>query len=434
MGDFIGFTYNNIHSSELGIYRTSNGNRYDDNITATMNDKVVEVPGGDGQYYFGTTFTNKKFNISFAFNDLTEGQILVIKNTFCGDGIHDLIFDEAPYKVWSAKVTGSAVLKHLCFNEQNEDGQTVRKYRGEGSIEFTCYYPYAHTPDITKSGGDGRFLSSYSLSDYPNKNEWPAGILLNEDQELDDTCYNIGDIPAPFIYTLPSSLSKGDKITLGRHAVVLQKDCPNGITWDSKKGIVTTKTAEGVKIVPCSGNVAATLDVGERAKISIPQEEYLFSGDYQLTTNNMDFLPIRFRIKINPDMDVISIVNQFYGKGGNVKLRCIIQPWVGDVASSSLEAALITKTEEYWTGPNGPFNVAINVSNIKETDLLVSYCLLKGELGLMGSSGDSEEKNECSIEGCWVMFKELTPIKNYISPSIRYYESGENVKYNFWYR
>jgi hypothetical protein len=33
-----------------------------------------------------------------------------------GKNIHDLIFDETPYKVYSAKVTGSPQLKTVCFN------------------------------------------------------------------------------------------------------------------------------------------------------------------------------------------------------------------------------------------------------------------------------------------------------------------------------
>ena len=48
MEDFVGFTYNGVHSSDLKIYRTNSGDRYDDNITATMTDKTVDVPGGDG--------------------------------------------------------------------------------------------------------------------------------------------------------------------------------------------------------------------------------------------------------------------------------------------------------------------------------------------------------------------------------------------------
>lgn len=144
--DFIGFTYNGHHSvRDLKIYRTSNGSRYDENLTATMTDKVVDVPGGDGQYYFGTNFKNKTFNVQYAFDELDEAGLALLKKVFSGDGIHDLVFDEAPYKVWSAKVTGTAQIKHICFTDDNGG----RVYKGEGSITFTCYCPYAHTPDLS---------------------------------------------------------------------------------------------------------------------------------------------------------------------------------------------------------------------------------------------------------------------------------------------
>jgi hypothetical protein len=35
-GDYMGFTYNNIHSSTLGIVRTSNGSRFNENLLPTM--------------------------------------------------------------------------------------------------------------------------------------------------------------------------------------------------------------------------------------------------------------------------------------------------------------------------------------------------------------------------------------------------------------
>ena len=55
--------------------------------------------------------------------------------------IHPLIFDEEPYKVYSAKITNMITLKQLCFaSEENK-----RVYRGEGSIIFTCYYPFARS-------------------------------------------------------------------------------------------------------------------------------------------------------------------------------------------------------------------------------------------------------------------------------------------------
>lgn len=144
--DFIGFTYNGKHSSrDLGIYRTSNGSRYIENLTPTLTDKTTDAAGRDGQYYFYTTAKNQTFSVSYVFDSLTESGLRKLKQVFNGREIHDLIFDEAPYKTWSAKVTGNSQVKHLCFTDANGD----RVYRGEGTLTFTCYWPYARTSDIS---------------------------------------------------------------------------------------------------------------------------------------------------------------------------------------------------------------------------------------------------------------------------------------------
>ena len=117
--DFIGFTYNGKHSIDyFGIYRTSDGNRYNDNLVPTMTDKTVDVPGSDGQLYFSTNHKNRQFSISIAFEHLTEVQYREMRSWLDGKGIHDLVFDEAPYKVYSAKVTGTPQLKTVCFDEE----------------------------------------------------------------------------------------------------------------------------------------------------------------------------------------------------------------------------------------------------------------------------------------------------------------------------
>jgi phage-related protein len=62
---------------------------------------------------------------------LTEQELRDLKACFGDKKIHDLIFDEAPYKAYRAKVTGSAQIKHLVFDE----GQgKERIYKGEGTI------------------------------------------------------------------------------------------------------------------------------------------------------------------------------------------------------------------------------------------------------------------------------------------------------------
>jgi hypothetical protein len=54
--------------------------------------------------------------------------------------IHDFIYDEYPYKVYSAKLTGQSQIKHIAFEESGK-----RIYKGEGTLVFTCYFPYARS-------------------------------------------------------------------------------------------------------------------------------------------------------------------------------------------------------------------------------------------------------------------------------------------------
>ena len=166
--DFIGFSFNGKHClKDFGMYRTSDGSRYNDDLVPTMNDKIIDVPGGDGQFFFGTNYKTRQFSISVAFDHLTETKYNQLKQWLNGKGIHDLVFDEKPYKVYSAKITGTPQFKTLCFTENDE-----RIYKGEGTIQFICYHPFAHTPNTTKSGGDGRSLSAYVDALYPTKREW----------------------------------------------------------------------------------------------------------------------------------------------------------------------------------------------------------------------------------------------------------------------
>lgn len=139
--DYIGFTFNGVHSSDLGIMRVSDGSRYNDNLLPTIQDKTVQTPGRDGTYFFGSYYTQRVFNVSFVFDELTEGQLKRVQAVFGDKKIHDLIFDETPYKAYRAKVTGSATIKYIPFGQ----GATNRVYKGEGSVQFTAYDPYARS-------------------------------------------------------------------------------------------------------------------------------------------------------------------------------------------------------------------------------------------------------------------------------------------------
>lgn len=175
-GDFIGFTFDNIHSSELGLTRVSNGSRYESNLLPSFQDALVQPDGKDGSYYFGTTYKEKPIKIQTAFDSITEVQYRKIIETFSDKKLHKLIFDETPYKVYYAKLKQSPIMKKICFDEGES---RERIYKGEMDLEFTCHTPYAyarvsHYDDLVDAkefiltfnkGNDNSILHNHFLED-----------------------------------------------------------------------------------------------------------------------------------------------------------------------------------------------------------------------------------------------------------------------------
>lgn len=199
-GDFIGFTFNGVHSSTLGITRVSNGSRYVEDLLPSYQDKVVEAPGTDETFYFGSYYKQKIININFAFDNLNESQIRIIKQLFGDKELHELWFDETPYKAYNVKVTGNPQLKYICFNIKEENYQPKRIYRGEGTVNFIAYYPFAHSRY--------NYIDDFEQS-YGNLNEWVVASKLKIRSNLGKILpinrskrkillWNAGDIAADF--------------------------------------------------------------------------------------------------------------------------------------------------------------------------------------------------------------------------------------------
>lgn len=184
--DYIGFSFNNVHSFDLGIMRVSDGSRYIEDLLPASQNITLQIPGRDETYYFGSTYTQKIISVSFVFDGITEQQLEYMRELFGDKKIHPLVFDETPYKKYYAKVTGSSTIKFLAFPE----GDTKRVYKGEGTLEFTCYNPYAIC--------DNKDADSY---DNTKIQEWnQAANLLSfsnntlDKLEIDNYSTNIGKI------------------------------------------------------------------------------------------------------------------------------------------------------------------------------------------------------------------------------------------------
>lgn len=173
-GDFTGFSFGSWNSmdEETGIVkvlRVSSGDRYNETLHPEIKDKVVEVPGVNGSYYFGSDYGPMQFDIDIAFDHLTESQFREMRKAFATKQPQKLIFAERPYKYYMAKLASPIELSYVCFEEQkrniaSETQNGVRRDRARDdshneSVIFTkeieipagevVVYDYTseHTPD-----------------------------------------------------------------------------------------------------------------------------------------------------------------------------------------------------------------------------------------------------------------------------------------------
>lgn len=152
---FIGFHFKGQSSKDVyNIYRVSEGDRYTIDLDSDSQDITVEVPGRDGAYYFGTTYKPKVFNIKIAFDSLTKKQLKDLKTWLSKKvdttqstvkALYEFYLDEESDEKYMVRVTGTPQLKCIPF----DDAKNETVYKGEGTIQFTAYYPFP----ISQSSG-----------------------------------------------------------------------------------------------------------------------------------------------------------------------------------------------------------------------------------------------------------------------------------------
>lgn len=173
---FLGFTFRGRHSSEFGIIRVINGDRLKEDLTPEFQDITQEIEGADGMLYYGTKYKKRDFVIDFAFDNLSEGQLADLKRWLNGREIGDLEFDEKEGIIYSAKVTGKAVVNYIPFDGATTDS-TI--YKGEGSVTFTCYFPFGRQL-LTASGTNN--IYTIEVGDLPSRPVIQLGETKGEDE------------------------------------------------------------------------------------------------------------------------------------------------------------------------------------------------------------------------------------------------------------
>ena len=291
MGDFLGFTFGGVHSSDLGITRVSGGDRYEEELHPEIKDRTAEVPGLNGEYYFGSDFGPRSFDIEIAFDHLTETQFRELRRVFGTKQIKQLIFDERPYKYYMTKLESPIELSYVCFDEPlqvettiegipykengvkstshivmrpDEQGRTQRIYKGEGKISFICYFPFAKS--VYKQLPVGEEESSGAVSSGILNSTQYASIDKYNDESI--TVYNPGDVATGFRLYLPTTalnsatslIYKEDRThitaTLQLKAMTL-KTGDVGVLVDTNNGLITG-VSSAPSLDPVSGEYIYT--------------------------------------------------------------------------------------------------------------------------------------------------------------------------------
>lgn len=217
-GPYLGFTYNGIHSSSFNIVRTSDGSRFNENLLPTIQDKSIQIPGRAGKVLQDSNFDTRVFTVQYAYDKMTEKDRANLKLWLGDKKIHALVFDELPYKTWFAKVTGTASAKWIPFDDEDEG----RIYKGEGTIQFTCYDPFAYCPfnfqymqyaDRDEWIEGSRLLErDYRLCDgkIGNLGQWLSGdfFYLENEKEFVYKIYNCGDVECDFVIQMEFTNTK----------------------------------------------------------------------------------------------------------------------------------------------------------------------------------------------------------------------------------
>ena len=292
-GDFIGFSFNEHRSESLGIVRVSDGSRYNEDLVPTTQDKTVQVPGGDGFYYFGSDYTQRQFSINIAFDGLTEKQFRELQQVFGTKELGKLVFDERPYKYYMVK-SSKPQLKYICFGKDGE-----RIYKGEGTLTFTAYYPFAKSvfkfleKEIEKETGKEVYVLRKT---YSNIEEWAEASSMKAQGALDKvpksptegvypiSVYNAGDLEADFILKFNGAPSNTINIALGQQDVgdkkaVLNlksfslKNTDTGFKINNKTNLIEGFNAEGITGTLYNENITQ----GDFFKIPPREEGYQIS-------------------------------------------------------------------------------------------------------------------------------------------------------------
>lgn len=293
--DFIGFSFNGVTHKQLGISRVSDGSRYNEQMLPGFQDKSAQMPGSDYTLYWESFYNIRQWTLNIAFDNVSEAQMSLMRQTFNIKNLANLTFDERMGIHWLAKVQSPPQLKYICFDidEYREwdygfvPGYTYYTKSGSNYIVTQHTSPrsgttyYEHLTKVYKGEGTITFIAYYpfGMSDLqPKRNIASANIT------------NSGDIPMDWYVVITearaANLSEVE-VQVNNNAIgqlqfsnITMENNDNFLVINSKTNLIEGASAYNSS----TGTYTATGNV---------YNQYISYGDFfQIPTGNSNFLII----------------------------------------------------------------------------------------------------------------------------------------------
>ena len=146
---FISFSYGGKNIEDFNLIACVNGDRMERQLTGNFNDLITSYDVINGQYYWGTYFTNNEMSFTLATDGITQPELEDFIHWFKPGEIKELILAEHPNRAIMARVAAPPIFSTIPFEKKVEfvlDGQTVNTsttlYKGEIQLDFIMDDPF----------------------------------------------------------------------------------------------------------------------------------------------------------------------------------------------------------------------------------------------------------------------------------------------------
>lgn len=186
--DYVGFTWNNIHSSAHNCFIENTGHL--DFVGAPdFSNNFVSPAFQTRTYYTGMQNGSKKFSLNLVFYQLSLAELNAALHWLDRTIVSDLYFDYEPYWKYSCKLAAIGAIEKYVTGRSMYRGRPVDLYLCRVPVTFeTVYHPEA--------------ISAYTVYKYSNETEELCDDYATDSgaQYLPYTEYdkNEGQMPSPF--------------------------------------------------------------------------------------------------------------------------------------------------------------------------------------------------------------------------------------------